>query len=712
MSNYYAYWSKQNILFTFAPYLFIVIQIENYLLLFFFILTATLVAFFYIKRQRIKTNWVQYLLGGLRFLSVFSLLLLLLSPILKCNKTKSVRPKLILLVDNSRSIKFSIKENFKSEVEQLVKKLTDLNLEIDVKAFDDEVKPIDSLNQNGKRTDIISTLTNVMSSYADENVQRIVLVTDGNYNQGNNPIFFDNKALTPLNVILIGDTARINDFRLENLEGNSIMLQDDINVLNAIISGSSAEAGSLIILLEELTTSGSRVIQEKNIQSSKGDFSESVQFKLSGLSKGKHHLRATVKTKIKELNLRNNAKEIFVDVVDGNKQIEILASFPHPDITALKFWLSANKSFKVKVNIAESNLSFSENADLVILYQIPNQFNNARDILMKAKASGKSILFILGTQTDYNAFNQSQKSYRIQVKGNFIQDYTAKQNSSFSKFYLRDVSNSVFQNYPPLSNYLMTIEPLKEANHLLLARIGRTDSEQPLISFSNDDNMQIGILAGENIWKWKVNNYQARKNFEETQDLWEKTINFLAVKKDKKQLVTNMSNYYIAEGETFIISANTYNEIYQPAKANSINCKIMGGGSEWKQYEMLPIENSYSLSPKDLKAGNYHYKIEANIAGKIHTDEGKFSIYNNDIEDIYSPSNYEDMNTLALKSGGNLIFWKDRKVFDIKAIKENQKEKLISETYRLKANDILWVLLFILVALGAEWIVRKYFALN
>jgi predicted nucleic acid-binding Zn ribbon protein len=70
------------------------------------------------------------------------------------------------------------------------------------------------------------------------------------------------------------------------------------------------------------------------------------------------------------------------------------------------------------------------------------------------------------------------------------------------------------------------------------------------------------------------------------------------------------------------------------------------------------------------------------------------------------------MNTLAIKSGGNLILWRNRGCYDINVIKENQKEKLISETQRLKANDILWLLLFILITLSIEWLLRKYFALN
>ena len=70
------------------------------------------------------------------------------------------------------------------------------------------------------------------------------------------------------------------------------------------------------------------------------------------------------------------------------------------------------------------------------------------------------------------------------------------------------------------------------------------------------------------------------------------------------------------------------------------------------------------------------------------------------------------MSTLAIKSGGNLFLWRNRVSYDINVIKENQKEKLISETHRLKANDILWLLLFILITLGIEWLLRKYFALN
>ena len=209
-----------------------------------------------------------------------------------------------------------------------------------------------------------------------------------------------------------------------------------------------------------------------------------------------------------------------------------------------------------------------------------------------------------------------------------------------------------------------------------------------------------------------MNNYQSKKNFNETQDLFDKVINYLAVKKDKKQLTSYISSDYISEGENLIISANTYNELYQPKKADRIKCVIDGGEIKNVTYEMLPLENSYSLSPKNLKAGRYIYKITAEIDSKFFSEEGSFLVYENDLEETFIAANFEDMNTLALKSGGNILMWKDRHSFKINSHPKEMKQKLISETTRLKANDWIYLLLLILVLLSLEWLIRKYFGLN
>ena len=125
-----------------------------------------------------------------------------------------------------------------------------------------------------------------------------------------------------------------------------------------------------------------------------------------------------------------------MEVIDGGKNIEIISSFPHPDLSALKSWLQINKNFKVKMNVSESNLAISDNSDLVIFYQIPNQMNSGKVLFDKAKSMNKSVMFILGTKTDYTAFNQLQASYKVILNGKILQDYGARMNPNFTKFYL------------------------------------------------------------------------------------------------------------------------------------------------------------------------------------------------------------------------------------------------------------------------------------
>jgi hypothetical protein len=585
-------------------------------------------------------------------------------------------------------------------------------IEIETKIFDKSLNVLDSFNQSGKRTDIFSALTQTIADNADNNLSRVILVTDGNYNEGNNPIFLKNSNMTPIDVILIGDTTKISDLKIENIEYSKLMLQEEINPITVIVSANASANTDANILLEEITGSGSILITATKFRINSNFFSHSILFKLTNLTKGKHYYRVSVKSSKLDLNLKNNIKEFSVEVIDGGKQIEIVSKIPHPDKSALKTWLQINKNFKVKLSVSEGNHTISDNSDLIVFYQVPNQLNSGKTLFDKAKSLGKSVLFILGTKTDYTLFNQLQSSYKVNLRGTILQDYGARMNPNFAKFYLSEQTSNSFQNYPPLSNYLLTIESKANANHLLFSRIGRIESEQPLVSFATEDNIQVGVIAAENIWKWRLNNYQSKKNFTETQDLFDKIANYLAVKKDKKQLTTYISSDNISEGDKLIISANTYNELYQPRKANSIKCMLNGGEMKNIIYEMLPLENSYSLSPKNLKAGRYNYKITADIDKKLFIEEGSFIVYKDDIEETYVPSNYDDMNALAAKSGGKLFMWKDRQRLKSEINSMETKEKLISEVTRFKANDWIYILLIILLLLSVEWLTRKYFGIN
>jgi len=625
-----------------------------------------------------------------------------------------LKPKAIVLIDNSKSMsnsKISL-ASLSERSSEIKKNYEEKGYETELLAFDKNPMPFDSLNGKGNQTDIFSSTQAILERSMDDNLKKITLVTDGNYNLGNNPIFIQNNHFVEINTILVGDTTPISDIKIENVEHNPIILSNETSQVNINISSLKLNGGVSNIKLVDISNQSSKIISTKSLHIPSHIYSENIQFQISNPTKGKHHYRVEATTNNLEINTKNNAKDFYIDVVDGVKTIEILSNFPHPDISALKSILEKNKSFHVSAKVADIHTQTNLNADLFILYQIPNNFQMNKELIERIKQAEKSVLFILGSQSNYNAFNQFQQAYKINLKGNMAQDYLPIIQPNFSKFYLQENTKQFISKLPPLSNNLLTIQPLKESANLLNIKMGGIATEQPLIAFSNDGNQMIGMISSENIWKWKLMNYTMNKSFVEVQDIFEKIVNYLAIKKDKKQLVTNVSSNSILESEKLIIYANTFNALYQPAKASQIKCILKNKNGVTSQYEMIAQENSYSLEPSGLKEGDYSYTIEAIINGKKYTDIGSFSITKEDIESQYLPSDFENMKSFSEKNGGQIYLWNN---FSSLFAKENKAEltnKIIKETNKMKANDILILLIILLSLLSIEWLLRKYFGLH
>ncbi len=80
----------------------------------FLFLLALLIAFLFVYFQyfyKEKRHTSSFILAILRFLSVFSILLLLINPKFIKNNFETIKPKLLVAVDNSSSINFGNKDS-------------------------------------------------------------------------------------------------------------------------------------------------------------------------------------------------------------------------------------------------------------------------------------------------------------------------------------------------------------------------------------------------------------------------------------------------------------------------------------------------------------------------------------------------------------------------------------------------------------------------
>ncbi len=133
----------------------------------------------------IENKWIKWGLNGLRFLSVFVLLFLLLGVLIKSTNKQVKKPIIVIAADNSESIitnKFGAeyKANLQNKINQLVNNLKD-NYEVKTIAFGNDIQPDSALSFKQKQSNLEAVLNEIENNYSNHNLGAVIMATDGIY---------------------------------------------------------------------------------------------------------------------------------------------------------------------------------------------------------------------------------------------------------------------------------------------------------------------------------------------------------------------------------------------------------------------------------------------------------------------------------------------------------------------------------------------------
>ena len=129
-----------------------------------------------------KYSKIKWSLTILRFISIFSLLLLLINPKFEAVSYYEEKPHLVIAVDNSESISFlkqgdkakNLLEKFRSD------KALKERFNIETFTFGDVIKSIDTLSFSEKQSHISGFFKNYNELYKNTTAP-VLLITDGNH---------------------------------------------------------------------------------------------------------------------------------------------------------------------------------------------------------------------------------------------------------------------------------------------------------------------------------------------------------------------------------------------------------------------------------------------------------------------------------------------------------------------------------------------------
>ena len=177
----------------------------------------------------------------------------------------------------------------------------------------------------------------------------------------------------------------------------------------------------------------------------------------------------------------------------------------------------------------------------------------------------------------------------------------------FQLFYISEGLSALIPSFPPLVSRFGSVEFNSMFSVMFNKRLGDVTKKEPMLYFGKNSFAKFGVLYGEGIWRWKIEDYRLNKTNDLFNELIQKVTQYLMVKKSTNQFNV-ITPEEIKRNEDVLVRAEFYDEAFNLTTKPIIDF-------EYKNEEGLKYlstfsveDNSYVLPLGDLPPGKYEWK--------------------------------------------------------------------------------------------------------
>lgn len=639
---------------------------------------------------------VGWLLFSLRFLALFLLFLILFNPGIRQKKVETKLPALAILMDNSQSMTYL---NDSLELKQFERKLIAAKEQLSDRYalqtyyFGHDLQINDTWNFSEPATNIGLALKQLQQT-AQIPIAATLLISDGNFNRGENPAFVSRNLAFPVYALGLGDTTNKANVYLHNIYHNPVGYLDEQTPVEVDIRAVDLQRDTNISV--SLMHKGKQVITEEislNQDSRKQKFNLYFKPQKIGLQ--------SYKVKINGSN--QPVHSFYIRIREQRQKVLVLYHAVHPDIGVIRKGLEQSNRFEPVLKQATRFDGKISDYNMVVLHQVPSG-NFAGDRWF-AEIFEKKIPYwmILGPKSDFSTFNQGQNALNLtQLNGKF-EEASARFNSAFTLF---KVNQTLIENLtflPPLTVPFAKYKVVRGVG-LFMQDLHGVQTDRPAWLFT-DQPYRFSILTGTGLWKWRMYLYRQTSSHSGIDDLVYKTVKFLSLNEPRKRLIVEHENLYNA-AQPISIEAIWYNENYEPDNALPGHIEIQDTANNVYKFAFTPEGNRYKARPGALPAGKYRFKALFTRENESFADTGSFVVARNNIEQTSRVLNKNLLSQLA----GSRYYEKNQFDMLIESLMNNPPAKTVRKTEiqltdLIRKNIFLWIIVLLLTS---EWIIRKY----
>ncbi len=670
-------------------------------------------AYFLYQKKGPWSKRTNYMLAFLRFCLASLIAILILEPLFEQLKNSYVPPSYVLAIDNSLSISAdnngSLQDSaLMNRLDNLRTKLEDEDYEISIRSFSGNLAASDlsEISFTHPSSDLHQLLQSIRSDFEGKNLAGVILLSDGIYNRGISPEYA--RYNFPIFTLGLGDTIPKKDLNLKALYYNKVSYQGNKFPLVAEIGQNGFTGANVGVVVE----SNGKEIQRKSVTLEED--LQQVDFQLEADDIGLQHYVVRVDTLTDEFTHENNLRHAYIEVIEGKEKILLVGASPHPDMKAILNALGKNPNYEVTLyipgiqEIPEQVLA-SPDFNAIILHQIPSKIPiNFSSSITSLMEKGLATWYILGNQSDLVAFNNENNTLAIQRIVNENDQVLPQLAANFNLFRFNEAFYEALSLFPqvsvPYGEYMLG----GGAQSVLYQKVGNIATEKPLLVIGSQQNRKTAVLAGEGIWKWRIQEYAETGNADGFDDFVSKTVQYLSAKDDKRRFkVYPLKNEY-TDNEPVIFESEIYNEIFDPVFNHTIHLVISNeaGNSESFQFTTNPSNTRYRIT--GLDEGIYQYRAETTIDGKKYDIEGEFSIEKLQLENINLMADHELLRKISANSRGQFYLPANFNSLEEDLLQQEVKSIIYTEEQFLPVINLWWFFVLLILLISVEWFLRKY----
>lgn len=656
-------------------------------------LVLVLVQYYFTKKNKRSRHWI--LFSALRFITYFSVFILLINPKFTNTTYTLEKPSLAIAVDNSSSIKNLGEEN---EVLNLVNQLQqDEELteafSMESYSFGSDFKANDSLSFSEKQSNLHQAFSNLQQLYKNKTAP-VIFISDGNQTYGQDFTYSAKQLKQPIFPVVVGDTTQYVDLKIGQLNANRYAFLNNKFPIEVFVNYSGTSAISQRFEIKQ----GNQTLHSETISFSSEKTSAVVNATLPANSVGVKTYSVSIQPIENEKNIENNTKNFAVEVIDEKTNVLLLSSILHPDLGAFKKSIEHNQQRAATIKNIDDEIDFG-NYQLVVLYQPNENFAGAYEQIERL---GLNTLTVTGTQTNYQFLNRNQETFSKQTT-NQEEDYLATYNPNYTSFQFEDIG---FDDFPPLKDKFGDLSFSTEINPLLFQSIAGYKTETPLLATFESGTQRHGFLFGENSWQWRAKSFLDNESFNTYDEFFGKLVQYLASNKRRERLQLDYNSFYNS-GEDIVFQAQYFDRNYEFDPRGKLNLTVKNKETNASQvFPFLLRNNLYEVDLSNLPAGAYGFTVT--VEGEQLSKSGSFTIVDFDVEKQFLNANVD-----ALQQLNEQVYFSDQfktlkqKLLETPEFKPLQKSK--QEVSPL--IDWVYLLAIIVFCLSSEWFLRKYYGL-